>query len=41
VAINHSEDAVTIDVPGTDILTGASGAGLRLEAQGVALVAEG
>ncbi|MGO4595061.1 beta-galactosidase [Leifsonia sp. 2TAF2] len=40
VAINHSEDAVTIDVPGTDVLTGASASGLRLGAQGVALVAE-
>lgn len=37
-AINHSEVPVTLDVVGTDLLTGAPSEGLRLDAQGVALI---
>ncbi|MET3565940.1 beta-galactosidase [Leifsonia sp. 563] len=39
-AINHGQEAVTLDLSGTEILTGGSAAGLRLEPQGVALVRE-
>jgi beta-galactosidase len=39
VAINHSADSATIDLPGTDVLTGASASGLVLSPQGVAIVA--
>jgi len=38
VAINHSGAPVTLDLPGTDALTGASGDGLVLAPQGVAIV---
>jgi len=41
VAINHSNEVATLDLPGTDALSGASAAGLRLEAQGVALITGG
>ncbi|MGO4533410.1 beta-galactosidase [Leifsonia sp. 2MCAF36] len=40
VAINHSDETVVLDQQGTDLLTGEPTAG-RLEAQGVALIAEG
>ena len=39
-AINHGQEAVTLDQVGTDILTGGPAAGLRLEPEGVALVRE-
>jgi beta-galactosidase len=39
-AINHGREAVTLDLSGTDILTGGPAAGLRLEPEGVALVRE-
>ncbi|MDN4612828.1 beta-galactosidase [Leifsonia sp. F6_8S_P_1B] len=39
-AINHSPSPVTLDLPGTDLLTGASATGLELGPQGVALIVE-
>jgi beta-galactosidase len=39
-AINHGPEPVALDLPGTDVLTGGSAAGLRLEPQGVALIRE-
>lgn len=39
LAINHSAETVTIDLPGTDVLTGESASGLELESQGVAIAA--
>lgn len=38
VAINHSDETVTLDLPGTDLLTGAAASSLRLPTQGVALL---
>jgi len=38
--INHSEHEVALHVRGTDVLTGASAAGLTLEPHGVAVIAE-
>ncbi|MBU5421221.1 beta-galactosidase [Cellulomonas hominis] len=38
--INHGTAAVDLDLPGTDVLSGSAAAGLRLPAQGVAVVAE-
>ena len=39
VAINHGDEPVTLDLPGRDALTGASGHGLVLGPQGVAILA--
>jgi beta-galactosidase len=38
VAINHSDETVTLDLPGTDLLTGVAASSLRLPTQGVALL---
>ena len=40
VAINHSDAPVTLELLGTDVLTGAPASGLTLAPQGVALVAD-
>ncbi|GAA1447452.1 beta-galactosidase [Leifsonia poae] len=40
VAINHSDAAVTLELLGTDILTGAPASGLSLAPQAVALIAD-
>ncbi|WP_258045978.1 beta-galactosidase [Leifsonia shinshuensis] len=37
-AINHSAETVTLELSGTDLLSGAPAAGLRLDPQGVALI---
>ncbi|WP_433862072.1 beta-galactosidase [Streptomyces sp. L7] len=39
-AINHSLEPVTLELAGTDLLSGAPATGLRLAAQGVALIVE-
>jgi beta-galactosidase len=39
-AINHSSEAVELDLPGTDLLTGTTAAELRLAPQAVALILE-
>jgi beta-galactosidase len=39
VAINHSGEPVTLDLPGTDVLTGDPASGLVLSPQAVAIVA--
>ncbi|GAA4265599.1 beta-galactosidase [Frondihabitans peucedani] len=38
VAVNHGEEAVTLDEPGEDVLTGAPGRELELGPQGVAIL---
>ncbi|MFE4469817.1 beta-galactosidase [Leifsonia sp. NPDC056824] len=40
VAINHTDEPVTLELPGTDVLSGTAAAGLVLHGQGVAIIAE-